>query len=346
MSQYYYSPPTENNFHGFNPFDEEAKRAREALFERKKKESKELRKFGIFFGTAIVLYLAIQVVCSMLLKEFDLIELYSTSSIFQTCFNILCISFLAVAVPFGIVALINKKHYKNPIIPNHTIKPSKCIAWVCFGLGSCICANFIVNFVITIFKNVLGLELTQSEVVAPTTLLECMFEFIGLAIIPAICEELAMRCCTLQLLRQYGAGFGIVTVSIVFGLLHGNVIQFLFAFIIGLVLAYVTIKTESIIPALLIHGLNNGMSAVQDTVGLYAGDKTKDYVTAGLFIFWIITGIISAIYLFIKKDFKGKLDKGSTVLATGEKIKAFFLPGMVVPFALLIVLTLTTIKKI
>lgn len=92
-----------------------------------------------------------------------------------------------------------------------------------------------------------------------------------------------MRCCALGLLKNYGKAFGVVSVSVVFGLLHGNVIQFIFAFLVGLVLAYITIKTESIIPAMCIHALNNGMSAVSDTVNYAAGKEVN--VTVGFFAF-------------------------------------------------------------
>lgn len=69
-----------------------------------------------------------------------------------------------------------------------------------------------------------------------------MIALIGTAIVPAICEEFAMRCCCVQLLRKYGNGFAVLSISIVFGLLHGNVIQFVFAFLVGLILGYITVK--------------------------------------------------------------------------------------------------------
>ena len=125
-------------------------------------------------------------------------------------------------------------------------------------------------------------------------------------------------------------------------------IQFLFAFIIGLVLGLVTVKTESIVPAILIHMFNNGMSAFQDILKYAVGEKISENSLVVLFIFWIVTGAIAGLYLL----FKGELKKGNDsttydgVLSFRQRIGAFLFPGMIVPFILLILITCTTVSKI
>lgn len=350
MPQYYYTPPNSSyppvtNYNqapqgkGSNDFFE--------LKAKQKKEQKELRRFGCYLGTAIVAYLIIQVLSSLALQKLGWTELYSSSPIFQYAFTILFVSVLSVAAPFAVVALINRKKYTYPIIPNKKIEFSRILQWSFLGLGCCVCSNIIVGFVINFVKAVFHRQLTQGETATPTNIAECLFELIGIAVIPAICEELSMRCFSLQLLRKYGTGFAVYTVSIVFGLLHGNVIQFLFAFLVGLILAAVTVKTESIVPAIVIHMCNNAMSVINDTANLFLkNENVSEYITAGLFIAFGVAGIISAICLFFKKEFSGSFSKGDTVLSLSQKIKSFYFPGMIVPFVMLIALTLTTIKKI
>lgn len=344
MPQYYYTPPGFNNY-GTSYADDERARAQRELLLRQRREKSELRRFGIFLGLATISYLLIQVLLAAGLQAVGLYDLFTSNTIFQYAVTIVGVSFCAVALPFLIVALINRKRYCYPIVPNKKISPSRCIAWVLFGLGCCSASNIAVNYVIQLVKTVFNRQLTQGDTAKPSNVVECLFELIAIAVIPAICEELAMRCCALQLLRKYGASFAIVTVSVVFGLLHGNVIQFLFAFLVGLVLAYVTVKTQSIVPAIFIHMLNNGLSVIQDLLRLLASQKASEYFVSVIFIVFIVGAIASAVYLFFKKEFSIRLDKGNTVLSTGEKIKAFFFPGMIVPFVALILLTLTTIKK-
>ncbi|MCC8072571.1 MAG: CPBP family intramembrane metalloprotease [Clostridiales bacterium] len=340
MQEYYYVPPTAQRN------DEIARRN----FERQRRienEKHELRTVSCYLGAAIIAYLVIQTVASyVLMKIPNAYTLYSENSVFQTAFNIIAVSILSVALPFGVVALINKKRCARPIIPSERVGGFNCAIWVCFGMGCCIVSNVVVSFVVVFFESVFGLELTQGTTLEPDSVFACVMEVIGIAIIPAICEEFAMRCCSLQLLKKYGKGFAVFAVSTVFGLLHGNVIQFLFAFMIGCILGLMTVKTNSVIPAMLVHGFNNGMSALQSVV-LYAtgNEDISDRVITIIYLFWIVTGIISALVLLFKGEFKRqKTYQGN--LTVGQRLGAFLCPGMIIPFAILILITASTVKTI
>lgn len=341
MPQYYYNPFAEKSN------EEERMRRNYEIQLRIRQEKKELRNISSGLGIAIIIYLIIQTAASVFVsKNPELYTLFKENAVFQYAFNVIFVSVLSVSVPFGLFALINKRKYRGPIFPSKPIKASKCLQWVCFGMGCCILANLVVTYIIAFFKTYLHLELTQGDTLEPTDIFSSIMYVISIAIIPAICEEFAMRCCSLQLLKNYGKGFAVCAVSVVFGLLHGNVIQFIFAFLVGLVLAYVTIKTDSIVPAILIHMFNNGMSAVQDIVKLYAGKDIAEDVLAVMFIAWVVAGVICAFWLAIKKEFKRTQGQELSLLSTSEKIGAFLFPGMIVPFFLLILLTAATVKRI
>lgn len=313
-------------------------------------QKKEIRRFGNMLGLAIVAYLAIQVVLVFLLNAANISDLYFSSSLVQSAVNMVAISFFGVAVPFGVVALINKKYYTVPLIPAKKVSAFDYTIWISFGMLCCIGANLVVSMgVIPLFK-LFGYELVQSEQLAPDSVFACVMTVLAVSVMPAICEEFAMRCCAQQLLVKYGKSFAVLAISIVFGLLHGNVIQFVFAFIVGLALAYVTVKTDSIVPAILIHAFNNGMSAISSVVTYAAGEKAGEYATSGIFIFWIVAGLAALAYLLVKDGFKTepKVSEDNTpTLTMGQKLAAFFLvPGMIPPFVLLVLLTFTTIQKI
>lgn len=340
MSQYYYNPFGGNDV-------TEAMKMQMMREKRVKEEKHEIRTISFFMGCAIIAFLVIQSFFVLIISLFDNIDLFLNDSVFQYAFNVIAGSVCSVALPFGIVALINKRKYKSPVVPAKNIKPSRCFAWVGFGMLCCIAANYIVSLLMLVCEYVFKRKLTQSEMVEPDSVFSCVMFVVAIAIIPAICEEFAMRCCSLQLLKNYGKGFAVFAVSIVFGILHGNVIQFVFAFIIGLVLGFVTIKTESIVPAILIHAFNNGMSAVQSIVKYAAGQDASDYTVVGIYIFWVVFGIASALYLLIKGEFRTKIkEKSNSILTTGQKFTAFLFPWMIVPFALLLWLTSQYIEKV
>ena len=58
--------------------------------------------------------------------------------------------------------------------------------------------------------------------------------------------------------------FAVMVSSILFGVIHGNFQQMPFAFLVGLIMGFVTVKCESIWPAMLIHFYNNLSSVIFD----------------------------------------------------------------------------------
>ena len=80
--------------------------------------------------------------------------------------------------------------------------------------------------------------------------------FLYSAIFAPITEEIFFRGYILRSLRPYGKRFAIFTSAFLFGLFHGNLLQTPYAFLIGLVLGYVT-GEYAIGWAMLLHLFNN-----------------------------------------------------------------------------------------
>ncbi len=81
---------------------------------------------------------------------------------------------------------------------------------------------------------------------------------IGLA--PAICEELAFRGFILGGLRRIGHKWIAIALSAaLFGIAHGLLQQSLSAFVVGLIIGYIAVKTNSIWPAMVFHLVHNSL---------------------------------------------------------------------------------------
>lgn len=350
-----YPPPGYGYRPPYGPYGQSPQQA--AYFEQENRrrlalrtQKQELRRFGNCIGLAILAYFLLQLLFSSLLPVFHLYDTYQSSPVFQSCFNLLFVSIGSVALPFGIMALINRSRYTGPVIPTQRVSAGQMGLWVSFGMLCCVAANFVVTFgVIPLFK-AFGYGLKSNGTDDPNSIFACVIALIGTAIVPAICEEFAMRCCCVQLLRKYGKGFAVLSISIVFGLLHGNVIQFVFAFLVGLVLGYLTVKTDSVIPAMLVHALNNGMSVIASIVGYASTEKIADSVTVGMYVFWLLVGAAATIYLLVKKQLytpKAQTAPDPNTLTFGQRMGAFFgTPGMIVSFIPLVVLTIFSIQKL
>lgn len=336
MPGYYYDP------FGSNGNVYEKRQAEIEKLNQKNAQKREIRFISFTMGCAIMAYILIQNIAGIFLKKLNLYELYQSNPAFNYSFYVLFVAFLSVLVPFGIMALVNKKRYAHPIIPKKALKPAHAVAWIGFGMGCCTVANYVVSIIITIAQELTGYKLEQGDMTRPDSVFSCILLVVCLSVMPGICEELAMRCFSLQLLRKYGKGFAVFAVAIVFGLLHGNVAQFIFAFSVGSVLGYITVKTDSIVPAVFIHALNNGASVAQYVSGYFGGKAWSERIVVSFYVFWLVFAVGSAIYLALNRQFK-KSDLSSdsqSVLTTGEKFTAFLFPWMIVPFGVLILLTI------
>ena len=82
-----------------------------------------------------------------------------------------------------------------------------------------------------------------------------------MALVPAICEELAFRGFIFGgLVRGNGRLRAIVITALMFGISHGVLQQSIAATIMGLLLGWVALRTGSVLPGILIHFTNNALS--------------------------------------------------------------------------------------
>ena len=90
-----------------------------------------------------------------------------------------------------------------------------------------------------------------------------LFTISMLALTPAICEEVLFRgYFQRQAERSYGVIWGIVLSGVIFGLYHLRLTQAIPLSMLGVFMAYLTWRTRSIFPAMLVHLANNSFAAV------------------------------------------------------------------------------------
>ncbi len=304
----------------------------------KAKQRKEIAFTGFILGCTIIAYLIGQVIISAILELSGLMELYNSSSVFQCSFTAIGISLLSMSVPFFIMSRILKRNYVSPLLPVKKQKASTTLAWIGFGLGFCFIAQVASAFMIQLFDGA-GYELTQPETNDPDSVFACIIMFITIAVVPAIFEEFSLRCCAMGALKKYGKGFAVFIASVVFGLMHMNLIQFVFAFLIGLVLGYITMKTDNVIPAMLIHGINNSVSVISTILNIYVGEKIANIVYYIIIIIWIVVGVIGTVALFVKKEFHNE-KKVKSPADNHFIVKSLCaLPGLLIPILLMLFIT-------
>jgi len=194
--------------------------------------------------------------------------------------------------------------------------------------------------------NLIGLAITfllggaiQNDITNPVQQLinstNIWFNIVIVSILAPIFEEFFFRKMLIDKTIRYGAKVSIILSALLFGLFHGNLNQFFYAFLMGGFFAYVYIKTGKIIYPIVLHAIVNFMGSVvsqvisQAMMNLQQSISTTDLTIIVaymiLFIIFIVLGIIG-LSRYKKAKFNGK----KTEIEPEYKYTTMFMnPGMI-----------------
>lgn len=249
-------------------------------------------------------------------------------------------------IGFGVVGVIFAKATKtdfNEIFPHKSFSLKKLVGVVSIGFTICITANYIAQL-FSIDLKIFGLETTYDmSSTGSTSFIEHIVYIVSVSFVPAVTEELIYRGCVMGRLRKYGDGFALVTSAFLFGIMHGNLTQAPFAFVVGLAVGWAVLYTGSIIPAMLIHGFNNLMSVIADIC--YENFEILNFDTVYVDLFFMIFYIamflvaLAAVYKLSKSDKNfAKLEPYKGELTFKERIKTFSTTPTIIVFTVITLL--------
>lgn len=316
----------------------------------KKFNETELRKTSGKLGFLLIFYFLLNVIISIftldVAKGFLLGKLnlnISENMLVDTVSSISNILLIFVLFFFFYVSKkeisINNIHFVNKKV---NILPLILIGFLVIEI-----ADIVTNYAMGICKFI-GVKSTSPEFIVEKTTLGIFLSVINFSLVPALTEEFIFRGIVLNSVRPYGKTFAIFSSAFLFGLVHGNLEQFVFAFITGMFFSYVTLLTESLLPSVIIHFLNNFMA---DILNIF---QDKENILTIILIFKSFVGLLGLACLFyywlksissIRKVFKTKYPKKKFNIAFIDKFNAFlFNPGMTLFVLLALFLLYTSFK--
>lgn len=93
-------------------------------------------------------------------------------------------------------------------------------------------------------------------------------ELFGSALVTPILEELLHRGVVFgRLRRRMGMWSAVILSALVFAILHFNIVQFVYAFLLGIVFALFVEKTGQLYPAIIAHIVANGLAVIRTETG-------------------------------------------------------------------------------
>lgn len=208
-------------------------------------------------------------------------------------------------------------------------------ALTCIFLGCQVSVSLYATVVETIL-NSFGLS-AMVALEAATIRSETVSMFLYAAIGAPIAEELIFRGFVQRSLMPFGKKFAIFGAALLFGMFHGNLIQTPYAFVVGLVLGYVTAE-YSIWWAIVLHMINN-MVLADLLPRLLSGlhQMAQDAILGGIIWIFAIAGLV--ILIVKRREVKAYI--------TGECmdprcVRGFFLNSGFLVLAVLMLISIIT----
>lgn len=234
--------------------------------EKEKLLKYEYSKIGYVIGFSVILFVLLQIILSYV-SQFILANISSESLVLSRVLEIFTF-IISLLIPSIFVMTHTEKESKEIDKNNKKVLKKdnkKDIKEIIKCVVVALPIVFVVQIVVGLILEKLGLNydlIDKVDMFSDKSLLGKILFFVEVAILPAIFEELYIRKTILNYTKKYGTVFAIIFSALVFATIHFNFSQMLFAFIMGIILAVIAIRTNSIIASGIIHLLNNGYAAM------------------------------------------------------------------------------------
>ena len=293
------------------------------------KETKAIKRVSNYIGLAIILSFIFIIFSGSIL--FVIARIFTPHSNINDAFFGLdpvihylitsIVTIIAYVLPFYISSsFMNNKI--SDLIQFKTFDKKFGLACIGIGMMTCVYANFAANFLL-FNLNSIGLYPHTPEFPYDNNTASIIMYIIYISIIPPLVEEFAFRGIILGSLRQYGDGFAILVSSVLFGLMHENFGQTSFTFILGLILGFLTVRLNSILPAMIIHFLNNFSATIFDIIEINFGSYYQTLAQNLFFPTSVLIGILCLIYILNKDKNFFSIQRSTSALNLKQKFKAF-----------------------
>lgn len=265
------------------------------------KQRKSLRKTSNRVGGGMLLFIVFTTVIAMVLMAMTVTS--GSSSLNLSTVMLYVINAIASLVGEFIVAAIIMAMCKtniNKAVKIKSVSIGDTVKYTLAAMGFVYVFNLLLSFM-NINLSMLGFENKVSDYGSTSGTAENIIYFIAIAVVPPIIEEFLFRGAILGSLRKHGDALAIVVSAVMFGFAHSNFIQTPVTFLTGLVLAYLTVKTNSLIPAIIVHFVNNGSSVAFSLLSqLKLDEMVYSVIDFSLALVFVLLGLICTAML-IKK---------------------------------------------
>lgn len=210
------------------------------------------------------------------------------------------INVIAGVIIIPVLSIILKQDKKSREEKSVIVKKGEYIYPFLAGIFMCLGCNWLIDM-----SGIINIFTGFNEVADSLYGGSIIFEFIAMVIIAPLLEEILFRGIIFARLREYmSVKVAIVISALIFGIIHGNVVQGIYAFIIGVCLAYIYERYNTLLAAVLFHMSANLMSVIMTECEPVVHFISKALVYNIIGVVCLVMGIIMLISIdrHIAKD--------------------------------------------
>lgn len=285
------------------------KEAEQKIFITKRK----FKNFAFVVGAGIIIYIGIQTILSLICS----IALPSLFSEFLTETDItLIMQIILQVVSLGIASIFVLSYVeKESNLPTKNITTKQKIKIVFISIMIIFALQYLLTLVV--YPSI-GLDYSSTDMFdinCNSNLFSKVILVLALAVTPAIFEELFFRKAIIDLSSKFGKKFALIFSALLFGIIHMNLSQGLFAFIIGIIFGIIYLYTNDIKLTMIIHFINNGFAALEMIL-----PENGAIAIASMLLICLIAGLVLFIKLLSNKEKRNKIKELFKVKADKETI--------------------------
>jgi membrane protease YdiL (CAAX protease family) len=117
-------------------------------------------------------------------------------------------------------------------------------------------------------------DIPNPGIPTPRSIPDLLTGILVIAVAPGICEEMMHRGLLLRAYEKRGTYKAVIIVSILFGLFHFDITNLLGPILLGLLIGYYVVRTNSILAGMLAHFLNNAFAEIMQYAAKQPDKKT------------------------------------------------------------------------
>lgn len=271
----------ENNFNPQNPYIKPENSVENKTFStesvpqqvlsEEEKEIKTLKQKMTGIGLVLIIMLVLMqlwvfpfiIIAQLLGYSYDSVIALRDNEYFSFTLHV-CLSSLCFTVPF-IVLTRARKTTVSKTVPLGRAKKGTALPFFMFGMSVCALSNILSSYshnALNSFLSLFGLKYELTSTDGEKGFFIFILAFLSTAVVPALVEEFGCRGVMFGLLKEHSEGAAIIVTAVIFGVIHGNFVQIPFAFMVGLALAVIRLKTGTLWVAIAVHFCNNLVSVI------------------------------------------------------------------------------------